>query len=76
MDELTFTENSKEMFDQVCNSTPWLFRHFTRNGIIKGLKAHGCGEVTEELMYTVCKEVTPGQHLEKTLKILDEYKTK
>jgi hypothetical protein len=75
MDDLNFTENSKAMFDKVCEATPWLFRHFTRNGLIKGLKEHGCGDVTEELMYTVCKEVTPKQHLEKTLKILDENKT-
>jgi len=75
MEDLNFTENSKVMFDKVCERTPWFVRHFTRNGLIKGLKAHGCGDVSEELMYTVCKEVTPEAHLENTLKILDENKT-
>lgn len=75
MDEFNFQQNSRVMFDNVCEATPWLFRHFTRNSLVKGLKAHGCGDVTEDIMYTVCKEVTPEKYLESTLKILDENKS-
>lgn len=75
MDDFNFQENSKEMFDQVCLASPWFVRHFTRNGLIKGLKARKCGDVTESIMYDVCKEVTPPKYLEDTLKILDEHKT-
>ena len=75
MEDLNFTENSREMFDKVCQNTPWFVRHFTRNGLVKGLKEHGCGDVTEDLMYVVCKEVTPAKYLETTLKILDDCKT-
>eukprot|EP00527_Entomoneis_sp_CCMP2396_P005863 CAMPEP_0198153216 /NCGR_PEP_ID=MMETSP1443-20131203/63217_1 /TAXON_ID=186043 /ORGANISM="Entomoneis sp., Strain CCMP2396" /LENGTH=77 /DNA_ID=CAMNT_0043819471 /DNA_START=97 /DNA_END=333 /DNA_ORIENTATION=- len=75
MDGLNFTENSKKMFDEVCNGTPWFVRHFTRNGLVKGLKEKGLDEVTEADMYGVCREVTPPQHLEKTIEILDTYKS-
>ena len=76
MDEFNFTENSREMFDKVCASTPWFVRHFTRNGLVKGLEERGCGDVTEMIMYDVCKQVTPPKYLERTLKILEECKTK
>ena len=86
MEDFDFQENSREMFDKVCQATPFLFRHFTRNGLIQGLKERGgagCGSknnkarvvVTEAIMYDVCKQVTPEKHLENTLKILDECKT-
>jgi len=75
MDEFTFTENSREMFDAVCQATPWFVRHFTRSGLIKGLKERGCGEVTESILYEVCRDVTPPQHLDKTIAILDALKT-
>lgn len=68
-------ENSKTMHDKVIDATPWLFRHFSRSGIDKGLAAHGCGDVTEEIMYQVVREVTPPAHLESSLKILDKYRT-
>jgi hypothetical protein len=68
-------ENSQVMHDKVINSTPFLFRHFTRSGIDKGLIAHGCGEVTEDIMYQVVREVTPSAHLAASLKILDENRT-
>lgn len=76
MEDLNFTENSKVMFDEVCNASPWFVRHFTRNGLVKGLKAHGCGDVTEDMMETVCKEVTPPKYLENTLEILEKNKTR
>jgi len=75
MDSFDFKENSRKMFDEVCNITPWLFRHFTRNGLIKGLQDEGCGDVTENIMYDVCKKVTPEKHLKQTLDVLDKYKT-
>jgi hypothetical protein len=75
MDDLEFKENSKTMFEEVCNATPWLFRHFTRNGLIKGLREEGCGQVTEQVMYKVCQKVTPEKHLPQTIEILEKHKT-
>jgi hypothetical protein len=75
MDELDFQENSREMFEKVCEASPFFVRYFTRNGLLKGLKERGCGDVKEETMYEVCKEVTPPKYLELTIKILDECKT-
>ena len=63
------------MHDKVIGATPFLFRHFTRSGLDKGLIQHGCGDVTEDIMYQVIREVTPPAHLETTLKILDENRT-
>lgn len=74
-DGFHFLENSKVMFDKVCQASPFLVRHFTRSALTKGLEAHGCGDVTEEMMYIVCKEVTPAKYLKRTLKILDENRT-
>lgn len=68
-------ENSKIMHDKVIDATPYLVRHFTRSGIDNGLEKHGCGDVTEDIMYTVVREVTPAKYLDASLKILDEYKT-
>jgi len=74
-DDFVWKENSKAMYDKVCEAAPWFVRHFTRSGLNKGLKAKGCGEVTEQHMYDVCKEVTPERFLDRTVKILDEHKT-
>ena len=74
-DHFVWKENSKIMHDKVIEATPYLFRYFTRSGIDGGLAKHGCGDVTEAIMYDVVKEVTPKAHLEASLKILDEYKT-
>jgi len=75
LENFDFKENSRKMFDEVCNITPWLFRHFTRNGLIKGLQDEGCGNVTENIMYAVCKKVAPEKHLKQTLDVLNKYKT-
>jgi len=75
MNQFDFKDRSLEMFEAVCNSSPWYVRHFTRNGLINGIKEEDCGNiVTEETMYVVCKKVTPNQHLEHTLEILDKIK--
>ena len=68
-------ENSKTMHDKIIEASPFLVRQFTRNGIDSGLEKHGCGDVTEAIMYDVVKEVTPPKYLEASLKILDEYRT-
>jgi hypothetical protein len=73
--DLSWTENSKTMFEECCAATPWLVRHFTRSGFTKGLRAKGCGTVTEQDMFDVAREVTPPAHLEKTLGILNKNKT-
>jgi hypothetical protein len=68
-------DNSQAMHDQVINATPYLFRHFTRRGIDNGLVAHGCGEVTEDMMYQVVREVTPSAYLATSLDVLDKNRT-
>jgi 23S rRNA U2552 (ribose-2'-O)-methylase RlmE/FtsJ len=50
-----FKENSKAMFTDVCNASPKLVRHFSRETLVKGLKKHICGKVYESTMYEVCK---------------------
>lgn len=75
MEDFEFKENSKVMFDEVCSMTPWLFRGFTKNGLIQGLKDEGCGIVTEQKMYDVCRKVTPAKHLDKTMEVLEKHKT-
>ena len=75
MDEFVWKENSKKMFDDVCNASPFLVRHFTRRALVNGLKEHGCGDVTEVMMYDVCREVTPSKYLPRTLEILDGDRT-
>jgi hypothetical protein len=75
MDGFTFKENSKKMFDDVCNASPKLVRHFTREALIKGLKKRGCGDVYESTMYDVCREVTPAKYMDRTIAILDKDRT-
>lgn len=74
-DGLNWKDNSKKMYEECCNATPWLVRHFTRSGFTKGLKARGCGDVTEQHLFDVAREVTPPAHLDKTLGILNQHKT-
>lgn len=75
VEDFTWLENSKEMFDKVAESSPWFVRHFTKSGMLKGLKARNVKNVTESVMYNVCKEVTPQKYLPQTLEILDANKT-
>jgi propanediol dehydratase large subunit len=72
MDGFTWKDNSKVMFDKVVASSPFFVRAMTRNAVVKGLASRGCGEVSEQQMFDVCKEVTPSPFLERTLKILEE----
>lgn len=75
MDDFTFTQNTRDMFDQVCQASPWFVRHFTRNGLLNGLREMQITTVTEPDMYAVCRKVTPEKYLERTLLILDKLKT-
>ena len=74
-EQFDFKENSKAMFDDVCNASPNLVRHFTRSALTKGLMERGCGAVYESTMYEVCKEVTPAKYLKQTLDILEKDRT-
>jgi hypothetical protein len=75
-DEYQWNGNSKTMYDEVVNMTPWIFRHFPRSAILKGLNEKGSSTVTEEGLIAVCKDVTPEQYREKTMAVLEEHKTK
>jgi hypothetical protein len=86
----TFVDNSHAMLEAVCQRTPWFVRSMARKNIHKSLAKHLSHRnssdnldnnnneaiVTEDLMYTVCKEVTPSLYLAETLQILDSLKTK
>lgn len=75
VEDFNWLENSRVMFDKVAEETPWFVRHFTRNGMLKGLHEKGIKDVTESAMYDVCKKVTPEKYLPRTLEILDEHKS-
>lgn len=75
-DEFEWTGNSKNMYEEVVNLTPWIFRHFPRTAILTGLKGRDSTTVTEEALIEVCKEVTPEKYREKTMAVLEEHKTK
>eukprot|EP00804_Cyclotella_cryptica_P030647 CCRYP_015684-RA/>CCRYP_015684-RA protein AED:0.00 eAED:0.00 QI:119/1/1/1/1/1/2/2122/79 len=74
-EEMQWEGNSKAMFEEVVNQTPWLFRHFPRSSILNGLKGKGCSAITEAILIDVCKEVTPDKYKEKTMDILERMKT-
>lgn len=76
MDEFEWSGNSKVMFEEVVNLTPWVFRHFPRSAILKGLKERNSRIVTEEGLIEVCKVVSPEKYLEKTMAVLEENRTK
>ena len=67
-----FHENSMLMFDEVCNLSPAFARHFTKKGLIKGLKQHNVEDVTECMLYGIVQEVTPSQHMSKAIKALED----
>jgi len=75
-----FLDNSHAMLEAVCQRTPWFVRSMARKNIHKSLTKHlnsrNNNDVTEDLMFTVCKEVTPSLYLDETLKVLDSLKTK
>jgi hypothetical protein len=75
-DKLEWTGNSKSMYEEVVNLTPWVFRHFPRSAILKGFSEKGTTTVTEDGLIQVCKDVTPEQYREKTMAVLEEHKTK
>jgi len=75
VEDFNWLENSKIMFDKVAEASPWFVRHFTRSGMLKGLQSRNVKDVTESVMYDVCKEVTPKKYLPQTLEILNANKT-
>jgi hypothetical protein len=70
-----FLENSKVMYEKVCEAVPWFIRPLLKSSILKGIEEHGCQEVTETCLYQVVKQVTPKKHIERTLELLDRHKT-
>ena len=76
MEEFEWSGQSKSMFEEVVNLTPWVFRHFPRSAILAGLNESGSKVVTEESLIEVCKKVTPEKYMEKTMAVLEEHRTK
>ena len=86
--EFVFLENSYKMYVDVCNLSPKPFRHYTRDSLKQGMRKHATyhnkddkshagtrNVITEDIMYTVVKEVTPKKYLQQALKVLDEDRT-
>jgi hypothetical protein len=74
-DEFEFTENSKAMYEGVTTAPPWFVRFLVKNKVDNALKARGCGKVTEQIIYDVCKEVTPSNMLDRTIEVCDKHRT-
>ena len=70
-----FQENSKAMYDAVCAAPPFFVRWLVRSKLDQGLKEKGCGIVTEDIMYEVCRKVTPEHSVDRTIEVLDKHKT-
>lgn len=82
-DGFVWKENSKAMYDVVCKEDvlplvlPGVDPGYTRRALSLALteKVGSHGEVTEQLMYQVCREVLPSPYLQHTLQTLDAMKT-
>jgi hypothetical protein len=63
------------MYDAVLAGPPFFIRWLVKNQVDAALTKRGCGTVTEDIMYDVCREVTPKMQLDKTMEILDKHRT-
>ena len=80
-DAFYFWENSHQMYVDVVNLSPKLFRHYARAAYLKGMHQHAetiqgiPNSINEEIMYIVVKERTPKEHLKQALETLDKDRT-
>jgi hypothetical protein len=74
-EQFDFQENTKAMYDAVCAAPPFFVRWLVRSKLDQGLKERGCGKVTEDIMYEVCRKVTPEHSIDRTIDVLDKHRT-
>ena len=78
MAELNWQDNSKEMFEKLIEGSPKPFRAMTKKKMIDGIegKAGDGGEVTEDIVIEVVKEVTPKPFVGMAMKSIETLITK
>jgi len=61
MTELNWRDNSKQMFEKLIESLPKSFKPMMKKKMMEsiGKKASESGEVTEDIIIEVAKEITP-----------------
>lgn len=77
MSELSWKGNAKEMFDQILDNSPKMFRPITRAKLEARLRegAKTTGAVTEELFEEVVREVTPRPFVARALEVIAPLKS-
>jgi hypothetical protein len=73
--KLYFSENCEVMLDTVCGVIPWPFRKAARTKFVKELQGLDDEEVSETRVYQVILKLTPSEHHQKTMELLDQFKT-
>jgi len=77
MAELNWQDKSKAMFDKLIEGSPKPFRAMTEKKMIEGLtkKAGDAGNVTEDMIFEVVKEITPKPFVAMALKNIEPMRT-
>jgi hypothetical protein len=77
MAELNWQNNSKAMFDKLIEGSPKPFRAMTEKKMLEGLekKAGDSGEVSEDMVIEVVKEITPKPFVAMALKSVEPLKS-
>lgn len=78
MAELNWQDNSKEMFQKLIEGSPKPFRAMTEKKMMEGItkKAGDAGNVTEDLVIEVVKEITPKPFVAMAMKSIEPLITK
>jgi len=78
MAELNWQDNSKEMFDKLIEGSPKPFRAMTEKKMKDGIekKSGETGNVTEDLVIEVVKEITPKPFVSMAMKSIEPLITK
>lgn len=74
---LNWQDNSKAMFDKLIEGSPKPFRAMTEKKMMEGLtkKAGDGGNVTEDMIIEVVKEITPKPFVAMAMKSIEPLKT-
>ena len=78
MAELNWQDNSKEMFQKLIDGSPKPFRAMTEKKMMEGItkKAGDGGNVTEDLVIEIVKEITPKPFVAMAMKSIEPLITK
>ena len=78
MAELNWQDKSKEMFQKLIDGSPKPFRAMTEKKMMEGItkKAGDGGNVTEDLVIEIVKEITPKPFVAMAMKSIEPLITK